>query len=311
MLQIKIKTIKDSELKELEKPVAGCWIDAVKPNKEERKFLREEIGIPTDFILSSLDEDERPRIEKELDKILIIIRVPCKRKKNGEVEVATVPLGIIITRKYFVTISLLATEVLQDFHEEKVNFYTTQKTRFLLQILKRTNRYYARYLDEIEKRIREIEASVFRSLKNEEIIQLLRFQKTLIYFNGSIIANEKVFEKIAGGKVITLFKQDEELLEDIVIDNRELMENVRIFSEILSNTLDAYASIVSNNMNIVMKFLTSFTIILSIPTIVSSIYGMNIALPFQQHPQAFLIVMAITLAIVVGFVILFWKKDWF
>jgi len=311
MITIKIKTIKDKELRELEEPAAGCWIDVIKPTKEERRFLIEKLKIPLDFIASSLDEDERPRVEKQIGNLLVIIRVPHKRRKNGELEVVTLPLGIIITSKYFITISLDMTEVIRDFHDEKVTFYTTQKTRFLLQILRRTNRYYAKYLDEIEKKIREVEVYVSQSLKNEEIMQLLNFQKTLIYFNGSILGNEKVFERIASGKILTLYKQDEELLEDIVIDNKELVENVRVFSEILSNTLDAYASIVSNNLNIVMKFLTSFTIILSIPTIISSIYGMNIRLPFQYHPQAFAIVSFLTIFIMFAFTILFWKKRWF
>lgn len=223
----------------------------------------------------------------------------------------TIPLGIIILKNCILTVCKEKTQIIKDLEEGRIKpFFTTQKARFLLYLFKRANYYYNKYLDEIEKRIHKIEVSIVRSLRNEEIIRLLMFQKTLVYFNGAIIANDKVFERVASGKVIKLYEKDQDLLEDVILDNREIMESVRMFSEILTNTMDAYASIVSNNLNIVMKVLTSITIILSIPIILLSAYGMNVALPLQRHPFAFWIIMLISLLISLITLLFFREMEW-
>jgi len=311
MMKIYLKTVRDKKMKEISTIKKGCWIKLVNPSMEEIRKIKEELKLPTDFILSPLDHDERPRVEKKGGKILIIIRVPHKIFRAGEREVLTIPLGLIVLKDCIVSICRYDDEITKSLEEGRVKpFYTTQKTRFLLYVFKQTNYLYNKYLEEIEREIRRIENFVVTSLKNEEIIRLLNFQKTLVYFNASIIANDKVFERIARGKLIKLYEKDQDLIEDIVLDNREIMESVEVFSNILSNTMDAYASIVSNNLNIVMKMLTVFTIILSIPTIIFSAYGMNVKLPMQYHPFTFWMLWAISFLISLWLLWVFKKIRW-
>ncbi len=312
MIRIKIKTIKDRRLLNLSSLKSGAWIDLLNPSPNEIRRISKETGVPRIVLITPLDINERPRIEKGRNYVLVIIRAPIMEFNGKRFEITTIPIGIIITKKYIITVSRKEVDILEDFHNGIVKgFYTTKKVRFLLQILERTINYYSYYLEEIKNEITELENMLTKSFSNEEVIKALKLQKTLIYFNVAINGNAKVFEKIISGKFFRLKEQDLDILEDILIDNAELSENVKVFSEILSGTLDAYASIISNNLNMIMKFLTSLTIIMSIPTIISSIYGMNIKLPIQWHPYAFYILMIITFLISGIFAYVFWKKGWF
>lgn len=311
MLTIYEKTVKNGELKRVEEIKKGRWISLVDPAPEEIEKVLNRINIPLEFIDNALDEDERPRVEKVNDLVLMIIRIPHQEEIGvDKYKITTLPLGIIITKDNVVTVCLKENEVMKDFQIGKIKtFYTTKRTRFLLQILQRANYYYTHYLDLIEKRITEIEASITRSLRNEEILMLLELQKTLVYFNTAIISNNNIFKRILGGGLVRLYEEDKDLLEEIIIDSRQALAMSKVFSEILSNTMDAYASIVSNNLNIVMKFLASITIMLSIPTIVASLYGMNVRLPLQAHPYAFWITLLIS--ILLSFmlaIVLIWKR---
>jgi magnesium transporter len=312
MITIYEKTVKNGELKRVEEIKKGRWINLVNPSPEEIENVLNKIDIPLEFVDSALDEDERPRIEKVNGSVLMIIRIPHQEEIGiNKYKITTLPLGIIITRANIVTICLKENEVIKDFQIGKIKtFYTTKRTRFLLQILQRANYYYTHYLELIEKRITEIEASVTRSLRNEEILALLELQKTLVYFNTAIISNNNIFKRILGGGIVRLYEEDKDLLEEILIDSRQALAMSKIFSEILSNTMDAYASIVSNNLNIVMKFLASITIMLSIPTIVASLYGMNVKLPLQAHPHAFWITLLISLLLSFILAMILIKKRW-
>ncbi|MBU0757851.1 MAG: magnesium transporter CorA family protein [Nanoarchaeota archaeon] len=279
------KASTDEVLVERDKLETGTWIDVRSPIHKEIKFLSETLNIPEEEIRISLDPDEKPRIEIEKEYKMIIIRLPYIDEKN---ELNITPMAIFILPKCILTISIETTHVLTDFIEHKVkNVFTTKKTRFMLQILKRANYYFQKHLDEVEKKIESTEKTLLKSFKNQEIIELLKFQKSLVYLNTAVVSNDKILEKILSGKILKLYNEDEDILEDIVIENKESIEMVNIYTNILANTTDAYASIISNNLNIVMKFLTSVTIILAIPTIVSSFYGMNVPLPFQHTQFAF------------------------
>ncbi|MCS7134998.1 MAG: magnesium transporter CorA family protein, partial [Candidatus Aenigmarchaeota archaeon] len=199
--------------------------------------------------------------------------------KDEENEITTLPMGIIMTGNYIMTISFLKNQIIEDIKNAKFKVNTTQRLRFVLKIFERTNRNFEKYLEYLRKRAEVIEEQVSLSLTNNEIYQLLQIQKTLIYFSSALVANEIVFEKINSGKIFKMYEEDKDLIEDIVLSNREIYESIKIMRDVLSNTLDAYASIVSNNLNIVMKFLTSMSIILSFPILLASLYGMNVQLP--------------------------------
>ena len=309
MITITKKGANDETLVELKEIVKGSWINLTNPSKEEVEYVANKIHISKDLILAALDENEKPRFEKEKD-VLIIFRVPNVSGPLGK-EIETIPIGIIITHpiNYIVTVSLKETEVMKDFYNLTVgNFYTTMRTRFLIQILSRINTYFMKYLEKIEDEIDRAEASLMQSMRNKDIMTLFEYQKTMIYFNRAIMANGLVLDSILKGKVVMLFQDDEDLLDDIIIENQQSLEMTATYYNVLSNTITAYSSLVSNNLNSVMKLLTSITIILSIPTIISSIYGMNVFLPLQNSPLAFTYTLLVSLILTVVVAIIFIKK---
>jgi len=310
MIRIVKKGKTDETLINLEDIKQGSWVDMTNPKEKEIKDFIQKTGILREYITTGLDEDERPRFDVDKDT-LVIFRVPCEAKTDSGLSIKTMPIGIIINDKHITTVHLSKTEVLNDFFENKIkNFHTTKKTRFLIQIMSRANFYFSKYLDKVESEINKIEGKLMKSLKNEEVIRLFKLQKALVYFSTAIMANGNVLENIFKGKVVKLYKEDEDMLTDIITENKQCLEMTTIFNNILSNTLDAYASVVSNNLNVVMKLLTSLTIILSIPTIVTSFYGMNIALPFQKSPMAFMLTLLISLFLSTIIAIIFMKKKW-
>ncbi|MCO5381021.1 MAG: magnesium transporter CorA family protein [Methanosarcina barkeri] len=195
-----------------------------------------------------------------------------------------------------VTVSLKENYVIKSFIERKnKSFYTFKKTRFLLQILYKNSKLYLQYLRNIDRTSDKIECRLHKSLKNKELIQLLELEKSLVYFSTSLKSNEMVLEKIQRSTPVKMYPEDTELLEDVIIENKQAIEMANIYSNILTGTMDAYASVISNNLNIVMKFLTSVTIIMSLPTMVASFFGMNVDVPFQNNPHAFVIIFVMTM----------------
>ncbi|HEX3015215.1 MAG TPA: magnesium transporter CorA family protein [Desulfobacteria bacterium] len=271
----------------------GGWIDLVNPASEEVKALEQATGVYNDFLRYPLDDEERPRIETENAQIMVIIHIPTVHPKT--VMYDTVPLGIIITDDHIVTICLEKAEVLNDFSLGKIKGMATfKRTRFLLQILYKNASLYLKYLRQIEKKMNEIELELHKSMKNQELITLLNLQKGLVYFTTSLKSNEKVLEKLLRGKSIKMYEEDEELLEDVIVEIKQAVDMAETYSNISSSMMDAFASIISNNLNMVMKFLAAITIILALPTMVASFFGMNVALPFQQSPFGFAVVVGIS-----------------
>ena len=310
MMRITRRSLRDENIVESKDIFRGCWINLTKPTKKEIDFVIEKTGISSEFIKAALDENERPRFDVEKD-VLIIFRVPSDVGNSSGRELETLPIGIIITEDYIITASVMETDILKDFYENKVkDFYTTKMTRFLIQILSRANYYFVRYLEKIEDEIDRTEDSLMESMKNEDLIRLFKIQKTLIYFNRAILANGIVLDNILKGRVVKLYKEDQELLDDIIIENKQSLEMTTTYYNILSNTIAAYSSLVSNNLNVVMKLLTSLTIILSIPTIIGSFYGMNVGLPFQNSPMAFSFTLLISLLLSTILAIIFIKKKY-
>lgn len=301
------KTIKDKQIVQKERPSLGSWTSVISPTEREIKKISKRFSLPREFITACLDVEEISRIDEENGNILFIFKLPIK--KQGKEILRTIPLGILLTKDNIITVLLEPHPILEDFIDGKVkNFYTSTKTRFLLQFSHRINFYFINYLGLLEQMISETEKQLLESFQNKEMIRLLKFQKTLTYFNTAVLTNNNVLEKLSKGAIVRLYEEDQDLLEDTIIENKQALEMTKIYSNILSNTMDAYASIVSNNLNIVMKFLASVTILVSLPTIIASIYGMNIALPFQNHPFAFWIVVLLSISAMLILSFLFVKK---
>lgn len=297
--------------KEVTKIEKGCWINIVVPTAQEINTICNSIGIREEFLKYPLDQEERARIDVEEDQTLILIDIPIIEEEK-ENRFSTMPLGMIVVRDdYFVTVCTKDTPILKEFIDCKVKgFYTFKKTRFILQILYKISTYYLTYLKFINRETDKAEYQLQKSMRNQELVKLLELEKSLVYFTTSLKSNEIVMEKLLRGKIIKMYEEDEDILEDAIIENKQAIEMGSIYRDILSNTMDAYASVISNNLNIVMKFLASVTIVLSLPTIVSSFWGMNvIKLPFASHPYGFLIVFGFSLIICIFTLIWLKKRD--
>jgi len=287
-----------------EEDLRGAWINLVAPVPEELQAISEATRAPLDLLRAALDEEESSRIEIDEDFMLVITNIPKVRGVNGY---DTLPLGILVSPNFFITVCLEENDVLAEFCEKTARaFWTYKRTRFLFQILHRTATLYLRHLQQINRRTDEIERDLRQSMKNKELFQLLDLQKGLTYFTASLRSNKVVIEKLLRfcsnsnlQHLIKLREEDEDLLEDVKIENDQAIEMVQMYGDILAGMMDAFASIISNNLNMVMKFLTTFTILLTIPTMVSSFFGMNVPIPLGlgAHPAAFLIVFAVALVL--------------
>ncbi len=302
----------DNGLQILSKPVDGCWINLVDPTTEEIEQIVA-LGIPQDFITYPLDLDERSRTEREDDGTLfILMRLSYYHGTGVDIPYTTIPLGMVMHENYFVTISKLPVEVLNEFTLGKVKNWTTGKQiRFVLRIMLLAATKYLIYLREINKVVDVLEDQLTQSSRNKEVLEILKYQKSLVYFTTALKSNELVLNRLQNTRLFRMYPEDEDLLEDVITENQQAIEMINISNNILSSMMDAFASIISNNQNVVLKFLASITIVLSIPTIVTSFFGMNVNLPFDQNPLAYLIIIAMFTGIA-GIVIgLFIKRDWF
>ncbi len=294
----------DNRLVTLEGLQDGCWVSVVSPTEQEILYLVETLGLDMGFVRSSLDEEETSRIESEDDQTLVIVDVPVAEKQTENTMLySTMPIGVIITDKAVYTISLKDNAVLTEMAGNMVkNVQTHLRTRFFLTLMLRISVRYLQYLKQIDKISNLMELQLHKSLKNKELIQLLGLEKSLVYFSTSLKANDLTLEKILRGRFIKLYEEDKELLEDVLIEIKQAIEMSGIYSDVLSGMMDAYASVISNNLNIVMKVLTSITIVMSIPTIISGIYGMNVnnlPLPNFWFPVG----LSLVAMVVIGFIL--------
>ena len=312
MIRIYKNEIDDDVVRRIDKIEENCWINLVKPTSEEINKVVDALGIDEDLITKVLDEEELPRIEKTDNATLIVVDGPFMDDINVKSKYTTYPLGIIICRDlHIVTVSLKEFSVLKEFEQGKVKtFYTYKKSRFLIQLLLKTASYYLKALNYINNDINKREKVLYHSTSNKQLVELLDIEKTLVYFITSLKANDRVLDKLSRGNVIQLYDEDVELLEDTMIENKQGIEMCTIYKEILSSITDTYATIVSNNLNLVMKFLAGITIVLSIPTMISSFLGMNVplgALENNQYAFTLVCVVSFLLAIIVAWMLK--KKD--
>ncbi|MDE5583003.1 MAG: magnesium transporter CorA family protein [Ruminococcus sp.] len=287
----------------------GCWISVIDPTPQEVEELIEVYGLDSGFVKSSIDEEESSRIEREDSQTLVIIDTPVSAVENEETRLFyTQPLGIIITEKNVFTVSLHETQILKDavngnIKDLRPNF----KTRFVLQLLLRIAMLFLLYLKQIDKISSSAEQELHDAMKNELLMQLLALEKSLVYFSTSLKANEATIEKISRGRVIKLYDEDQDLLEDVLIEMNQAIEMASIYTGILSSLMDGFSSVISNNQNIVMWHLTVITIILEIPNIIFAFYGINtvdLPLPYTWFPIA----LTAVLTSITALLLIKWKK---
>lgn len=302
------KTI-DKKMTRLDAIQDGCWINLTYPTEDELNTVSEALNVDPGFLRAALDEEETSRIDTEDGQTLIIIDVPAVEKDDAVVY-STIPLGIIVTEKHIITVCLKESSIVKDFQDGLVKNAETQKrTRFILYMLLQVAKRFLQYLKQIDKIYNYMERHLYKSQRNKELIQLLDLEKSLVYFNTSLKANEVTLEKILRGRIITLYEEDHDLLEDVLIEVRQAIEMANIYSSIISGMMDAFASVISNNLNVIMKVLTSITILLTIPNIVFGFYGMNVTgLPLDQF---FWFPIVVTVVLVVAAAVILKKRGLF
>lgn len=281
----------------------------ISPTAQEVDELIEVYGLDSGFVKSSIDEEESSRIECEDNQTLVIIDTPVSSVDNEETRLFyTQPLGIIITEKNVFTISLQETQVLREAVGGNIkNLRPAFKTRFVLQLLLRIAALFLIYLKQIDKISSAAEQELHDAMKNELLMQLLALEKSLVYFSTSLKANEATIEKIFRGRVIKLYDEDQDLLEDVLIEMKQAIEMASIYTAILSSMMDGFSSVISNNQNIVMWRLTIITVILQIPNIIFAFYGINtvdLPLPYTWFP----ITLAVVLTSITTIILMKWKN---
>lgn len=308
------RTMEDG-IRQINEIQEGSWVHLSDPTATELLTISSDYGIDIDHLRAPLDEEERSRIEVEDDYTLILVDIPVIEERNDKEWYVTIPLGIILTEKVIFTVCLEETPILNAFMDGRVrNFFTYKKTRFILQILYKNATLFLHYLRIIDKKSEVIEKNLHESQKNYELIELLELEKSLVYFTTSLRSNEVVLERLLKSESIKKYPEDTDLLEDVIIENKQAIEMANIYSGILNGMVDAFASIISNNLNIVMKFLATVTIVMSIPTMIFSAYGMNVkgvGMPFANSPYGFSIVIGFSLIVSIAVAIIFSKKNLF
>lgn len=294
------KTI-DSKLEKINEPEEGCWINLVEPNQSEIHEIHDYTDIDIESINAALDEEERSRIEVNDNHTLILIDIPIDESDSNNSLYSTIPLGIIITEEIILTVCSEQTKILNDFIVGHIkDFYTHMKSRFLLQILHKNASYYLHYLRRINKMTTTLEKEIYDSMQNKQLIQLLELEKSLVYFSTSLKSNELVLNKMLKTSSIKKYHDDDDLLDDVIVENRQALEMATIYGDILSRIMDAFSAIISNNQNNVMQVLTVITLIVSLPTLISGFFGMNVGgIPLAENPNGFWLISFISVIICV------------
>ena len=312
MLKIYNTDITSGEFSKITSYEIGSWINLVSPSETEIDDVVNALGIKKNFIMSIIDDDEKPRIDEEDGVKMLLLDVPVYETKNGIKAITTLPLGILVVRNdYIVTVSLQRYSIIDDFAKGRVKeFFTYKKSRFIIQMIYKLALLYLKTLREIDSRIEIAEAKILNATKNEELLNLLALENSLTYIITALKSNGVVLDKILKGNVIELYEEDENLLEDAIIENNQAIEMSDLYRGILSSTTDTVATIISNNLNTIMKFLAGITIVFSIPTMVASFMGMNVTFgKFADNPYAFVLLLLLSLLLSLIVALILKKKN--
>ena len=290
----------------------NSWVNVVCPNNDDFEFLTKTLNVPESFLDDIADTDERPRTDTEGNWLLTILRIPVQNKQNGSLPFATVPIGIITNNEIIVSVCYHNTDLLPDFieHTRRKGIVVRNKLDLILRLIYSSAVWFLKYLKQINIDISAAEKELERSIRNEDLLRLMRLQKTLVYINTSIRGNEVMI-----GKLKTIFQDtdflDKELVEDVIIELKQALNTVNIYSDILTGTMDAFASIISNNVNTIMKRMTSLSIVLMLPTLIASFYGMNVDIHLEEVPFAFSLIVLFSIGLSTLAFVIFRKIKWF
>jgi magnesium transporter len=295
----------DHQTIEINKPEAGTWINVLPPLKQEEfSNLSDELDIPIDFLKDSLDIDERSRYEIDDNVKLIVIKTPTENNSFNESDAfyITIPICIILTHNQIVTVNSFENEAIKKFLGSFQNRHPDKKNMMVLKIFEKITTNFQEYLKEINNRRNLLEQKLYDANRNEELLQLMRIQKSFVYFITALRSNELLMMKLIRTNVLQLTEDEKDFLDDLVVETSQALEMANTYTNILNSTLDAFASIISNNQNQVLKRLTTLTIFLSVPVLIASIYGMNVPIPYKDTPYAFWAPVILSF-IILGFVI--------
>ncbi|NLW70967.1 MAG: magnesium transporter CorA family protein [Eubacteriaceae bacterium] len=305
----------NERLIEISSPQKGCWVSLVAPTEDELFTISEHYGLDIDVLRTALDTDERSRIDVDDGYNMILVNIPTLEEQTKRELYSTTPLSIIMADDSIITVCIEDSPIIQSFCKGRVKDFKTQmRSRFILQFLYKIDTLYLKYLRNVDKKSDEVETLLHRSTQNRELIELLKLEKSLVYFTTALRSNEAVLEKLLRTELIKKYPEDAELLEDVIVENKQAIEMANIYSGILSGLMDAFASVISNNLNIVMKVLAVVTVVMAVPNMVYSAYGMNLnvaSMPFAQSPYGFAIIIGISVVLSVIATLIFSKGKLF
>jgi magnesium transporter len=295
----------------VDKPATDTWVNVLPPLKQEEfNELSLSLEIPIDFLTDSLDIDERSRYEIDDNVKLVVIKTPTENNSFNESDAfyITIPICIILTHNQIVTVNSFENEAIKKFLNTFQNRSMDKKNMMVLKIFEKVTNNFQDYLKEINLRRNTLEQKLYIANRNEELLQLMRIQKSLVYFITALRSNELLMIKMARTNFLQLNEDEKDFLDDLVVETSQALEMANTYTNILNSTLDAFASIISNNQNEVLKRLTTLTIFLSVPVLIASIYGMNVPIPYKDTPYAFWVPVIISLIIVAFVVVNYFKR---
>lgn len=296
---------------EIDKPEIGSWVNVLPPLKQEEfTELSDTLDIPIDFLKDSLDIDERSRYEIDDNVKLIVIKTPTENNSFNDSDAfyITIPICIILTHNQIVTVNSFENEAIKKFLNSFQNRHPDKKNMMVLKIFEKITTNFQEYLKEINHRRNVLEQKLYDANRNEELLQLMRIQKSLVYFITALRSNELLMMKLVRTNILQLTDDEKDFLDDLVVETSQALETANTYTTILSSTLDAFASIISNNQNEVLKRLTTLTIFLSIPILIASIYGMNVPIPYKDTHYAFWVPVILSAVILAFAVWNYWKR---
>ncbi|MFN8251406.1 MAG: magnesium transporter CorA family protein [Ferruginibacter sp.] len=295
----------------IDKPESGSWVNVLPPLKQEEfTELSETLEIPIDFLTDSLDIDERSRYEIDDNVKLIVIKTPTENNSFNESDAfyITIPICIILTHNQIVTVNSFENEAIKKFLNTFRHRNAEKKTMMVLKIFEKITTNFQECLKEINQRRNILEQKLYDANRNEELLQLMRVQKSLVYFITALRSNELLMMKIARTNILQMNEDERDFLEDLIVETSQALETANTYTNILSSSLDAFASIISNNQNEVLKRLTTLTIFLSVPVLIASIYGMNVPIPYRESHWAFWIPVLLAFAILAVVIWNYYKR---
>ncbi|MFN5478255.1 MAG: magnesium transporter CorA family protein [Chitinophagaceae bacterium] len=298
----------------VDKPENGTWVNILPPFKQEEfTDVADKLDVPIEFLQDSLDIDERPRYEVADNVKMIVIKTPTENNSfnDSDAYYITIPICIILTHHHIVTVNSFENGAIKKFLNTFQNRHPDKRNMMVLKIFEKVTQTFIEYLKEINHRRNIVEQRLYEANRNEELLELMRIQKSLVYIVTALRSNELLLVKMERTNLLGLNEDEREILGDLIIDMSQALEMANIYTNILSSTLDAFASIIANNQNFVLKRLAGITIILQFPLLVASIYGMNVPIPYQEKPHAFYIPILLALGISLIMAWFFVRKKWF